>query len=59
MKDSAVIRLAENVWQVDFQQSPTAFARLVSGFAQHHLEYMEFYRLSSRLNGCRSVSIPE
>jgi hypothetical protein len=32
-------RLGENVWQVDFQQSPAALALLVSESAQHELHY--------------------
>src|SRR5271156_393177 len=34
-----VLRLAENVWQVNFQSNPGAFARLVSGAMHHKLTY--------------------
>jgi hypothetical protein len=35
----ALARLAENVWLVNFQDSPFAFARLVVAFEQHKLPY--------------------
>jgi len=38
-KDAAIRRLAENVWQVDFQQLPSSFARLIFSIAQHKLQY--------------------
>jgi hypothetical protein len=34
-----VLRLAENVWQINFHENPGAFARLVSCAMQHRLEY--------------------
>jgi hypothetical protein len=34
-----VLRLAENVWQVNFHDNPGAFARLVSCAMHHKLSY--------------------
>jgi hypothetical protein len=34
-----VLRLAENVWQVNFQANPAGFARLVSCAMHHKLSY--------------------
>jgi hypothetical protein len=34
-----VLRFAENVWQVNFQDNPSAFARLVSCAMHHKLSY--------------------
>ena len=33
--EESVVRLSENVWQVNFHDNPGAFARLVS-YAMHH-----------------------
>ena len=35
----APLQLAENVWQVNFQDNPGAFARLVSCAMHHQLNY--------------------
>jgi hypothetical protein len=37
--DESVLRLAENVWQVNFHSNPGAFARLVSCAMHHKLTY--------------------
>jgi hypothetical protein len=34
-----VVRLAENVWQVNFHDNPGAFARLISCAMHHKLSY--------------------
>ncbi|HEY4985306.1 MAG TPA: hypothetical protein VII39_01680 [Bradyrhizobium sp.] len=34
-----VVRLAENVWQINFQDNPGAFARLISCAMHHKLTY--------------------
>jgi len=34
-----VLRLAENVWLVNFQENPEPLARLVDAAAQHKLHY--------------------
>ena len=34
-----VVRLAENVWQINFQDNPGAFARLISCAMHHKLSY--------------------
>jgi hypothetical protein len=36
---AAVERIAENVWQVDFQKSPAALAHLIAAADQHDLPY--------------------
>jgi hypothetical protein len=36
---AAVERIAENVWQVDFQKSPAALAHLIAAADQHDLSY--------------------
>jgi hypothetical protein len=36
---AAVERIAENVWQVDFQKSPAALAHLIAKADQHDLSY--------------------
>jgi hypothetical protein len=36
---AAVERIAENVWQVDFQKSPAALAHLITAAHQHNLSY--------------------
>ncbi len=36
---AAVEKIAENVWQVDFQKSPAALAHLIAVADQHHLSY--------------------
>ncbi len=36
---AGVLRLAENVWQIDFQGNPGAFARLISCAMHHGLGY--------------------
>lgn len=38
-EQAGVLRLAENVWQVNFQGNPGAFARLVSSAMHHQLSY--------------------
>jgi hypothetical protein len=35
----AIELLGENVWQIDFQRSPAALARLVSACEQHNFSY--------------------
>jgi hypothetical protein len=37
--DQAVAQLGPNVWQVNFQQSPAAFAHFVAAFELHKLPY--------------------
>jgi hypothetical protein len=40
MEDQAgVLRLGENVWQINFHDNPGAFARLVSCAMHHKLTY--------------------
>jgi hypothetical protein len=36
---AAVERIAENVWQVDFQKSPAALAHLIAAADQQYLSY--------------------
>jgi hypothetical protein len=36
---AAVERIAENVWQVDFQKSPAALAHLIAAADQQNLSY--------------------
>jgi hypothetical protein len=36
-KNQTVSQLAANVWQVNFQSSPTSFARIVDGIRLHGL----------------------
>ena len=36
---AAVERIADNVWQVDFQKSPAALAYLIAAAEQHALSY--------------------
>jgi hypothetical protein len=36
---AAVEKIAENVWQVDFQKSPAALAHLIAVADQHDLSY--------------------
>jgi hypothetical protein len=36
---AAVQRIAENVWQVDFQKSPAALAHLIAAADQQNLSY--------------------
>jgi hypothetical protein len=38
-EQTGVLQLAENVWQVNFEANPGAFARLVSCAMHHHLSY--------------------
>jgi hypothetical protein len=38
-KQKGVLRLAENVWQVNFHENPSALARLVSCAVEHKLTY--------------------
>jgi hypothetical protein len=38
-EQEGVSRLAQNVWQIDFQDNPGAFARLVSCAMHHNLTY--------------------
>jgi hypothetical protein len=38
-EQTGVLQLAENVWQVNFQDNPGAFARLVSCAMHHQLSY--------------------
>jgi hypothetical protein len=38
-KNSALVQLGENVWQVNFQQSPAAFAELISACGKLGLRY--------------------
>ncbi len=38
-EQAGVVQLAENVWQVNFQENPGAFARLVSSAMHHRLSY--------------------
>jgi hypothetical protein len=38
-EEAGVLHLAENVWQVNFQDNPGAFARLVSCAMHHQLSY--------------------
>jgi hypothetical protein len=33
------LRLAENIWQISFQDNPGAFARLISCAMHHKLSY--------------------
>jgi hypothetical protein len=42
-----VLRVAENVWQVNFHDNPGAFARLVSCAMHHKLSYGIFYMARS------------
>jgi hypothetical protein len=37
--EASVVRLSENVWQVNFHDNPGAFARLVSCTMHHQLTY--------------------
>src|ERR1700736_2900168 len=37
--EESVVRLSENVWQVNFHSNPGAFARLVSCSMHHNLTY--------------------
>ena len=37
--EESVVRLSENVWQVNFHSNPGAFARLVSCSMHHKLTY--------------------
>jgi hypothetical protein len=37
--EASVLRLAENVWQVNFLDNPGAFARLISCAMHHKLSY--------------------
>jgi hypothetical protein len=37
--EESVVRLSENVWQVNFHENPGAFARLVSCTMHHKLAY--------------------
>ena len=38
-KQKGVLRLTENVWQVNFHENPEAFSRLVYCCSQHKLTY--------------------
>jgi hypothetical protein len=38
-EQDGVLRLAENVWQVNFEKNPGMFARLVTSAMHHHLGY--------------------
>lgn len=38
-RQSGVVRIAEGVWQVNFQDNPAAVARLVSCALEHKLTY--------------------
>ena len=39
LDQEGVMRLAENVWQINFQDNPGAFARLISCAMHHKLSY--------------------
>ena len=37
--EASVVRLSENVWQLNFQDNPDAFVRLISCAMHHQLRY--------------------
>jgi hypothetical protein len=38
-EDASIVRLSENVWQVNFHDNPGTFARLISCAMHHQLTY--------------------
>jgi hypothetical protein len=54
---AAVERIAENVWQVDFQKSPAALAHLIAA-ADHRICHIGSWRWPPNRNGLRSPRWP-